>query len=124
MVVLWVPGVIFLCLPVQSCGCSGLAPGPLCLWKSGLSLCVLMALCVQARSLGHIQLFAALPTVACLSPLSMGFPSKNTGVGCHSLLQGIFWTQGLHPNLLRLLHYRQILYLLSHGGALPWWLRW
>ena len=23
------------------------------------------------------------------SSLSMGFPSKNTGVGCHSLLQGI-----------------------------------
>ena len=22
-------------------------------------------------------------------------PGKNTGVGCHSLLQGIFWTQGL-----------------------------
>ena len=33
--------------------------------------------------------------------------SKNTGVGCHSLLQGIFPTQGLN---LGLLHYRQILY--------------
>ena len=25
------------------------------------------------------------------------FPGKNTGVGCHSLLQGIFLTQGLNP---------------------------
>ena len=26
-------------------------------------------------------------------------PGKNTGVGCHSLLQGIFPTQGLNPGL-------------------------
>ena len=32
------------------------------------------------------------------------FPSKNTGVGCHSLLQGIFLTQGSNPHLLCLLH--------------------
>ena len=32
---------------------------------------------------------------------------KNTGVGCHSLLQGIFLSQGLN---LGLLHCRQILY--------------
>ena len=32
---------------------------------------------------------------------------KNTGVGSHSLLQGIFRTQGLN---LGLLYYRQILY--------------
>ena len=36
---------------------------------------------------------------------------KNTGVGCHSTLQGIFLTQGLNPCLL---DYRQILYHLSH----------
>ena len=35
---------------------------------------------------------------------------KNTGVGCHSLLQGIFPTQGSN---LDLLHCRQILYPLS-----------
>ena len=28
------------------------------------------------------------------------FPGKNTGVGCHLLLQGIFPTQGLNPHLL------------------------
>ena len=26
-------------------------------------------------------------------------PGKSTGVGCHSLLQGIFWTQGWNPGL-------------------------
>ena len=30
----------------------------------------------------------------------MDFPGKNTGVGCHSLLQGIFPTQGSNPGLL------------------------
>ena len=28
--------------------------------------------------------------------LSMGFPGKNTGVGCHVLFQGLFPTQGLN----------------------------
>ena len=35
---------------------------------------------------------------------------KNTGVGCRSVLQGIFLTQGLNPSFL---HCRQILYCLS-----------
>ena len=41
------------------------------------------------------------------APLSMDFPGKNTGVGCHFLLQGIFLTQGWNPYLL---HCRQIYY--------------
>ena len=39
-------------------------------------------------------------TVACQTPLSMGFPGKNIGVGYHFLLQGIFLTQGSNPCLL------------------------
>ena len=42
-------------------------------------------------------------------------PGQNTGVASHSLLQGIFPTQGLNPGLL---HCRQILYQLSHKGSL------
>ena len=38
---------------------------------------------------------------------------KNTGVSCHSLLQGLFLTQGSN---LSLLHCRQVLYHLSHWG--------
>ena len=45
------------------------------------------------------------------------FPSKNTGMGFHALLQGIFLTQGLNPRLLHLLHCRQILDNLSHQGS-------
>ena len=41
-------------------------------------------------------------------------PGKNTGMGCHALLQGIFPTQGLNPGLP---HCRQILYHLSHWGS-------
>ena len=44
------------------------------------------------------------------------FPDKNTGVGCHALLQGIFWTQELNLCLLHLLHGRQILYPLGATG--------
>ena len=40
------------------------------------------------------------------------FPGKNTGVGCHSLLQGIFLTQGLNPG--------QILYIWAARGAQDW----
>ena len=45
------------------------------------------------------------------------FPSKNTGVDCHLLLQEIFPTQRLNPGLL---HCRQTLYPLSHQGSLMW----
>ena len=41
-------------------------------------------------------------------------PGKNAGVGCRSLLQGIFPTQQLNPGLL---HCRQILYRLSYREA-------
>ena len=34
------------------------------------------------------------------APPSMGFSGKNTGVGCHFLLQEIFPTQGLNPALV------------------------
>ena len=81
----------------------------------------------------HIRLWVMVPhygsickcTLSCLSCLtlchSMDFslpgssvhgdsPGKNTGVGCHALLQGIFLTQGSNPSLLCLLHCRRILY--------------
>ena len=41
-------------------------------------------------------------------------PGKNTGGGCHALLQGIFSTQGLNPGLP---HCSRILYHLSHKGS-------
>ena len=41
-------------------------------------------------------------------------PGKNTGVGCHFLLQGIFPTKGSNTGLP---HCRQTLYRLSHQGS-------
>ena len=49
-----------------------------------------------------------------LSSSPWNSPSKNTGVGRHSLLQEIFPIRGLNPGLL---HCRQILYCLSHQGS-------
>ena len=39
------------------------------------------------------------------------FPGKNTGVGCHALLQGIYLIQGSNPQLLYLPYCIWILYL-------------
>ena len=47
-------------------------------------------------------------TVARQARLSVIFSGKNTGVSSHSLLQGIFLTQGLNPGFLCC---RQILYI-------------
>ena len=52
----------------------------------------------------------------CSPPGSSGhwnFPGKNTGVGCHFLLQGIFWTQGLN---LCLLHWQVDSYTTAPPG--------
>ena len=45
---------------------------------------------------------------------SWDFPGKDTGVGCHFLLQGIFLTQGLNSCLP---HCRQTFYYLSYQGS-------
>ena len=58
-------------------------------------------------------LFATPWTVVHQAP--QDFPSKNTGVDCNTLLQGIFPTQGSNPRLLNL---QADSLLLSHGGFL------
>ena len=70
-------------------------------------VCVCMLSCFS-----HAWLFATLWTVACQAPLSMESPGKNTGVGCHALLQGIFLTEGLDPSLFSCIG-RQAFYHLS-----------
>ena len=52
--------------------------------------------------------------IACQAPLSMEFSRQEYWSSCHSLLLGIFLTQGSN---LSLLYYRQILYSLSHQGS-------
>ena len=53
-------------------------------------------------------------TVATRPLCPWDFPGKNTGVGCHSLLQGIFLIQGL---TLHLLHWQTDSLPLSHLGS-------
>ena len=67
------------------------------------------------KQLSCVRLFVTPWTV---SPWNA--PGQNTGVGSLSILQGIFPTQGLNPDLL---HCRQILYQLSHKGS-PGVLEW
>ena len=62
----------------------------------------------------HVPLFATPWAVTHQAPLSWDSPSKNTGVVCHSLLQGIFPTQGYNSLLL---HWLVILYKLSYEGS-------
>ena len=70
--------------------------------------------CASARTrslFGRVWFFVSARTVARQAPLSMDFPGKNTGVGCHALLQGTFPIQGLNLYLLCLLHWQ--------AGSLP-----
>ena len=61
------------------------------------------------------QLFVTPRTVLARLLCPWNSPGKNTGVGCHSLLQGIFPTW-------RLPYCRQILYCLSHQRSIWLWL--
>ena len=65
------------------------------------------AVCSVPQSCPTPWVFAIPWTVAHQAPLSLGFSSKNTGVGCCALLQEIFPTQQSKPGLP---HCWQILY--------------
>ena len=54
----------------------------------------------RVKSLSRGQFLATPWTIALQTSLSLGFSSKNTGMGCHFLLQGILLTQGSNPHLL------------------------
>ena len=64
-----------------------------------------MYACMVGR-FSHVQLFSTSWTVPTRLPCPWDSPDKNTGVGCHALLQKIFPTQGLNPHLLCLLHWQ------------------
>ena len=69
---------------------------------------------VRAKPLSRVLLFATPWTVATRLLCLWHSPGQNTGVGSCSLLQGIFPTQELNPDVL---HCRQILYCMSHQGS-------
>ena len=75
---------------------------------------------VEATVLSHVQLCNPW-TVARQAPLSVGSPGKNTGVGCHFLLQGSFPTQESNSHLLHLLHWQTDSLPLNNLGSLYVW---
>ena len=61
-----------------------------------------MTIVVVVQSLSHVQLLETPWTVDHEAPLSMECPRQDYWrVGFHFLLQGIFLTQGLSPDLLQ-----------------------
>ena len=104
-----------LCVCVCVCVCVFASVTSDSLQPSGLCVCVCVCVCFS-----HIWLFATLWTVARQAPLSMGYPGKHTGVGCHALLQGMSPTQGSNPYLLCRLHW-QVGSLPSVPPGKPWW---
>ena len=79
-------------------------------------VCVCVHTCAH-HTLSHVQLFQIPWTVVCQAPLSVEFSSKNTGLGCHFFLQGIFPTRGWNPQVLCLLHWQLDSLLLHHLGS-------
>ena len=71
-----------------------------------------------AYPFSHVRLWSHGPQPTRLL-LLWDFPGKNTGVGCHLSLQGIFLTQGSNPNLPSLLHWQMDYLPLSHPGSPP-----
>ena len=112
------------CLSMRVCYCPAASSGPGVggknvegFWMAGrdqgsngvenIGECV----CSVNRSCPTLQLMDSSPPGSSVHEDSSG---KNTGVGCHALLQGIFPTQGWNPGLPNC---RQILYQLSHQGS-------
>ena len=93
---------------IQSAEWAGVLSG------SAVSSCVCVCVCVWVRAHAHVlsrvQLFVTPQTVARQAPLPMDSPGKNTEVGCHVLLQGIFPTQGWDESLCTSCAGRQIPY--------------
>ena len=63
-------------------------------------VCVCMCVCACTRALSHVQFFVipgqSSPPDSFVHEI---FPSKNTGMDCHFLFQGVFLTQGSNSHL-------------------------
>ena len=95
----------------------------ICVWGVFCCCCfvsILLGMCMHAKSLQLcLTLCDTMEPPRLLCPWDS--PGKNTGVGCHALLQGIFLTQGLNQHLLCLLNWQaDSLPLALHGKPLLW----
>ena len=85
-----------------------------------MGLILLLCVSVCLHSLTCVKLLATPWTIAHQAPLSMKFPGKKPGVGCHFLLQGLFLTQGVSCIGRQILYYCstwEAPILLLHHGA-------
>ena len=64
--------------------------------REALSVCAVLCLVAQSCPTLCNPMDCSLPG----SSIHEDSPGKNTGMGCHALLQGIFPTQGWNPGLL------------------------
>ena len=71
---------------------------------------IIFILLLVCQSVSLVQLFANPVSASLLCPWDS--PGKNTGMGCHSLLRGIFLTQGSNLCLLHLMYWQV--------NSLPW----
>ena len=76
-------------------------------------------MCMLSR-FSHVPLCDSMDCSLPGSSVHRDSPGKNTGVGCHALLQRIFPTQGSNPCLLWFLHFRWILYCWATGEDTDW----
>ena len=70
----------------------------------------------------RVQLFVTPWTIAARLLYPWDSPGKNTGVGFHDLLQGIFPTQGLNLGILHLLHWQVSSLNLRKCNRLHFWI--
>ena len=94
-----------------------------CGWKRTLTYIVWVCVCVCVC----VCVWVAQSCLTLCNPMDnspqgsfVHSPGKNTGVGCHALLQGMSLNQGPNPGLL---HYRWILHHLSYQGSSSIFLR-
>ena len=88
-------------------------------WTQHLRVQVIaLSLAVWVQTPTCVRLFVTPWTTSARPFCPWDSPGKNTGVGCHFLLQEIFPTQGSNPHLLCLLH-RQVCFLLQAPPGSP-----
>ena len=97
----WFPRCV--CPAVGLLGCMGILFPVFFSFKNYTILISSMYMHVYLVKSNFLQPYG-LQTIRLLCPWDSA--SKNTGVGCHFLLQGISPTQGLNPSLLCLLHWQ------------------
>ena len=84
-------------------------------------MCVCVCVCVCVCSFAQLcpslcySIDYSLPGVTC----PRGRPGKNTGVGCHFILQGIFLPQGQSPCFLNVLYWHVDSSPLCHLASSP-----